>query len=121
MSVTSRPGPTVTALLTAVPILAFSSAASAASFDCNRQGLAADEVAICENRDLNDLDVKMVTTFELISGLLPMGNRGELQDQQSAWLRQRQDCGADVDCLERAYEDRITQINRVYDTIEKTQ
>lgn len=121
MSVTSRPGPTVTALLTAVPILAFSSAASAASFDCNRQGLAADETAICENRNLNDLDVKMVTTFELISGLLPMGNRGELQDQQSAWLTQRQNCGADVDCLERAYEDRITQINRVYDAIEKPQ
>lgn len=91
----------------------------AASFDCNKTDLKADEKAICDNRALNDLDVKMVTTFELISGLLPMGNRGELQDQQTTWLKTRQACNADVDCISKAYEARLKALMGVYDKIER--
>ncbi|MBW8301266.1 MAG: hypothetical protein K0M60_16845 [Hydrogenophaga sp.] len=76
--------------------------AQAASFDCDKPDLAADETAICANRDLNDMDVKMVTTFELITGLLPMGNRGVVQDEQVAWLSKRQACNADLACLRAA-------------------
>ena len=70
--------------------------AHAASFDCNAQTLQPDEKVICDNRTLNDADVKMVTTFDLLSGLLAMGSRGALQDAQSAWLKKRQACGADA-------------------------
>jgi len=75
----------------------------AASFDCDKPGLAADETALCANRDINDMDVKMVTTLELITGLLPMGNRGVVQDAQVEWLSKRQACGADLTCLRAAY------------------
>ncbi|MBB4005871.1 lysozyme inhibitor LprI family protein [Allorhizobium taibaishanense] len=91
----------------------------AASFDCSKTDLKADEKAICDNRALNDLDVKMVTTFELISGLLPMGNRGELQDQQTTWLKSRQACNADTDCIAKAYEARLKALMGVYDKIER--
>lgn len=93
----------------------------AASFDCAKSDLKADEKAICDNRNLNDLDVKMVTTFELMAGLLPMGNRGELQDQQSAWLKTRQACNADVTCIGNAYDARLKQLMSAYTSIQKPQ
>lgn len=93
--------------------------AQAASFDCDKPDLAADETAICANRDLNDMDVKMVTTFELITGLLPMGNRGVVQDEQVAWLSKRQACNADLACLRAAYTERLAQLKTVSDMIER--
>ncbi len=93
--------------------------ATAASFDCDKPELAADETAICANRDLNDMDVKMVTTFELITGLMPMGNRGVVQDEQVAWLSKRQACKADLTCLRAAYTDRLAQLKNAYDVIER--
>lgn len=74
----------------------------AASFDCEAKELKPDEKAICDNRVLNDADVKMVTTFDLLSGLLAMGSRGTMQDGlQTAWLKKRQACAADVACIRR--------------------
>lgn len=91
----------------------------AASFDCSKTDLKADEKAICDNRPLNDLDVKMVTSFDLISGLLPMGNRGELQDQQAAWLKTRQACNADVTCIAQSYDERLKKLMSVYSNIQR--
>ncbi|MDX3927670.1 MAG: lysozyme inhibitor LprI family protein [Shinella sp.] len=94
-------------------------AARAASFDCDAASLAADEKAICENRALNDADVRMVTTFELLSGLLAMGARGTLQDQQSAWLKRRQACGADAECIGKAYGERMRELDAAYKNISR--
>jgi Uncharacterized protein conserved in bacteria, putative lipoprotein len=93
--------------------------ATAASFDCDRMDLAPDEKAICDNRDLNDADVKMVTTFDLLAGLLAMGNRGHLQDEQIEWLKTRQACGTDADCIRKAYDIRMKRLQDVYGTIER--
>lgn len=100
-------------------LLGTAAPAMAASFDCDRTDLAPDEKAICEHRDLNDADVKMVTTFELLSGLFAMGNRGHLQDEQVEWLKTRQACGADAGCLREAYAVRLRQLKTVYEGIEK--
>lgn len=103
-----------TAALTALP-----HPAAAASFDCNAQTLAADEKAICDNRPLNDADVKMVTTFDLLSGLLAMGSRGTMQDEQTAWLKKRQACGADTACIKGAYDERLKQLDETYKKINR--
>ena len=50
----------------------------AASFDCAKTDLAADEKAICENRALNDQDVKMATTFDIVTQLMARGARDTL-------------------------------------------
>jgi uncharacterized protein len=102
------------ATVAAAPAL-FPSSAPAASFDCQQQDLAADEKAICDDRVLNDADVKMVTTFDLLSGLLAMGARGSMQDAQIAWLTKRQTCGADVSCLRATYEERQKELTEIYD------
>lgn len=103
----------------AVALLGQHSVAHAASFDCDAQTLQPDEKVICDNRALNDADVKMVTTFDLLSGLLAMGSRGALQDAQSAWLKKRQACGADAACLKSSYEERLKELDQAYHNINR--
>jgi uncharacterized protein len=110
---------TTTAALGFAILLIGSNLAQAASFDCDAKELKADEKAICDNRALNDADVKMVTTFELLSGLLAMGSRGTLQDEQTAWLKKRQECGADATCIKAAYDERLKQLGESYKIINR--
>ncbi|MFD1743848.1 lysozyme inhibitor LprI family protein [Rhizobium helianthi] len=91
--------------------------AQAASFDCAKTDLAVDEKVICEDRTLNDLDVKMVTTFDILTGLVPMGNRDTLRDEQSAWLKKRQACGSDAACIRSAYQERMRQLEEAYKSL----
>ncbi len=91
----------------------------AASFNCDGQNLQPDEKTICDVRALNDADVKMVTTFDLLSGLLAMGSRGTLQDEQTAWLKKRQACGADVGCLTSSYQERLKELDETYKRINR--
>ncbi|TCR92725.1 hypothetical protein EV561_101161 [Rhizobium sp. BK376] len=93
--------------------------AHAASFDCDAKVLQPDEKVICDNRALNDADVKMATTFDLLSGLLAMGSRGTLQDEQTAWLKKRQACAADAACIKTAYEERLKQFDETYKKINR--
>lgn len=101
--------------LLSLPMGIMAPAAHAASFDCDGKALKPDEKAICDNRALNDADVRMVTTFELLSGLFAMGNRGTLQDEQKEWLTKRQACGDDIACLKAAYDARIKQLTQAYE------
>lgn len=93
--------------------------AHAASFDCDANELKPDEKTICDNRALNDADVKMATTFELLSGLLAMGSRGTLQDEQTAWLKKRQECQADAACIKAVYDERLKQLGETYKNINR--
>lgn len=99
------------ALPTALPL-----AAHAASFDCAK-ARTADEKAICRYRALNDADVRMATLFEVDGHLLAMGGRGALQDTQVEWLKRRRGCGGDVACLTRRYDERLAELQRVFDEI----
>lgn len=98
---------------------AFVSPAGAASFDCTKPDLAADEKAICDNRALNDQDVKMVTTFDILTQLMAMGARDTLRDEQSQWLKKRQECAADVACITNAYEERMKRLGEAFQSINR--
>lgn len=99
--------PIVTSMLT---LTALAGPTQAASFDCRAAGLAADEAAICQNIDLNDMDVRMATTFELLREVLPMGSRGALETAQIEWLEKRRACEADLNCLAAAYANRMAEL-----------
>ncbi|WP_080091875.1 lysozyme inhibitor LprI family protein [Salmonella enterica] len=90
----------------------------AASFDCQK-AQAADEKAICAHLTLNDKDVEMHTKYQFLKGLFAMGSRDALQDAQQSWLKQRQQCKADVTCLTKAYNERLKQLDVIYDHIDK--
>lgn len=100
-------------------IFLLATGAGAASFDCGLPHLAPDERAICDNRDLNDDDVRMVTRLDFLTGLFAMGTRGAILDDQREWLRNRQSCGADLPCLRRSYRERLDALQAIYDGIDR--
>jgi uncharacterized protein len=97
--------PLLSLIVTAAALL-FGGPAHAASFDC-RKAANPDEIAICDSRELSELDVKMATLYDTIVKLVGMGVRGAMQDQQRAWLQERAGCGADRACIRRLYDTRI--------------
>ncbi|OYX73325.1 MAG: hypothetical protein B7Y95_09070 [Rhizobiales bacterium 32-66-11] len=102
--------------LLALALAALPRPAGAASFDC-AAAKAPDEKVICATRSLNDLDVKMATQYAIVTRLVGMGQRGDLQDQQRAFLKQRAACGSAVACIATAYQARIAVFERVLDGV----
>ena len=94
-----------------------STISDAASFNCDK-AQTKTEYAICEHRNLNDADVKMATTYNIIRKLVPMGTRGVIQDQQVKWLQLRDQCQDNASCLADVYKMRQQKLdiymNRVY-------
>lgn len=103
-------------LILALVVSAVALPAAAASFDC-RKARAADEKAICANRDLNDQDVRVDQLYAITRHLVPMGGRGAIMDDQRAWLSKRGSCGANLACLARSYDNRLRQLNTVMERV----
>ncbi|MDV2469553.1 hypothetical protein QR674_11215 [Acinetobacter chinensis] len=95
----------------------FAIPAYAASFNCDK-AQTETEYAICEHRKINDADVRMATTYQIIKRLVPMGTRGVIQDEQIRWLHMRDQCGKSENCLNEVYKMRQQKLdlymNRVY-------
>ncbi|MGH8782033.1 lysozyme inhibitor LprI family protein [Paraburkholderia sp.] len=88
-------------------------AAWAASFDC-AQAKQPDERAICASRVLSEQDVEMAVRYEMLTGLVAMGTRGDMQEAQHDWLQRRARCGASRSCLASAYRERIDALKQQY-------
>lgn len=92
--------------------LTLPSIAEAASFDCARARTTAER-AICGNRSLEDRDVRMATLYAVVRQFQGgMGALGALRDRQTEWLAERDRCAANVACLRRAYDTRISELDR---------
>ena len=91
---------------------------SAASFDCTKAATA-DERAVCADRALNDEDVEMAVLYSQLKPLLGMGARGDLDDEQIAWVKRRASCGDDRACLSKAYQDRFRQLRNGFEALAK--
>ena len=94
----------------------FNVAGYAASFDCTRAETVTEH-KICHQLNLNDADVKMATTYRIVSRLVAMGTRSQIRDEQFRWLELRDRCGTSVDCLTQVYnlrqqklEDHLNQV-----------
>src|SRR5580704_2475236 len=85
--------------------------AQAASFDCAK-ARSPDERAVCASRSLSEMDVEMAVRFETLAGLVAMGTRGDMGDEQKTFLSQRHQCSANKDCLTALYQARIAKIGR---------
>ena len=90
--------------------------AAAASFDCAK-ARKPDERAICADRALNDQDVRVDQLYDITRHLVPMGGRGAIMDEQRAWLKARQTCGANRACLARSYDQRLGELNSVMERV----
>ncbi len=91
-------------------------AARAASFDCG-QAKQPDERAICASRQLSEMDVEMAVRYDTLTGLVAMGTRGDMQDEQRAWLHERAACRGERRCLRASYTKRIDALKREYEQL----
>ena len=106
----------IPALALTAACVAFAMPAAAASFDCAK-ARKPDERAICAHRDLNDQDVRVDQLYGITRHLVPMSGRDAIMDQQRAWLKARQACGANHACLARSYDQRLRELNTVMDRV----
>jgi uncharacterized protein len=83
-----------------------------APLDCSRASTPAERT-ICRNYDLGQMEARMATLFAVSTSLVAMGQRGNIQDAQRAWLKKRDACGSDIVCLAKAYDKRIGELNDV--------
>ena len=86
------------------------SAGGGPSFDCRRASLPAEQ-AICGDPELAQWDERMAKAYVGMMNQLPADRQKLLAQDQSDWLRKRNQCGASVDCLMSAYLDRVAYIN----------
>lgn len=82
-------------------LLLFTTLVYAAGFNCNYAKLPA-EVLICQDQDLSNEDEAMSRVYySLYNNLDP--KKSLLAKLQRAWLKKRNDCGYDKDCLTYYY------------------
>ena len=103
----------VVCVVVALGAASTSASASAASFDCGKARLP-DEKAICASRQLSEMDVEMSVRYQMLTGLVAMGTRGNMQDEQQVWLNTRKACRGNQSCLVRAYRQRIQTLKDEY-------
>jgi uncharacterized protein len=65
------------------------------------------------------MDVEMAVLYTQLKPLLGMGARGDMEDEQAAWLKRRAACGADRACLSNAYQARIQQLRGGFEALSK--
>jgi uncharacterized protein len=87
-------------------------AAGYAPLDC-AAARSPTERAICRTYALGQLEARMATLYEWTTSLVAMGQRGDIQDAQRAFIEKREACGAKVSCIRRAYDARIAQLQAV--------
>ena len=103
-----RRGLTISAAL--LGFIAFGAPARAASFDCAR-ARQADEVTVCRNARLSEMDTEMGALWYAYSRVpMLMGARGARQDEAAAFLARRRACGRNIACLTAAYRSRIVEL-----------
>lgn len=86
--------------------------AAAQSFNC-RNATHADEVEICRDRLLSDLDEQLASVYAEKRQRLGQAQRQKLKSDQRAWLRQRRQCSNDNECIFDLYEQRLKQISAI--------
>ncbi|MCO8042429.1 lysozyme inhibitor LprI family protein [Acinetobacter bohemicus] len=88
----------------------------AASFNCNKAETVTEK-AICQHTSLNDADVKMSTTYNILRRLVPMGTRSVIQRDQVKWLQFRNRCRESVSCLSQVYTMRQQELDLHFERI----
>lgn len=80
---------------------------NAASFDCAKASTE-QEKTICATPALSVLDEKMAQTYK--SAQASSADPVQLKNEQRNWLKDTKGCNANIECLERAYTSRISQL-----------
>ena len=80
------------------------------SFSCSK-GTHADEIAVCQSRELSGLDRKLASLFDEAKRSKSPTQVAGLERSETKWLSSRRSCGAVLSCLFGAYSSRIVQLS----------
>jgi uncharacterized protein len=94
------------------------SAADYAPLDCTKTNSEAERV-ICTNYELGQKEARMATLFEVTTALVAMGQRGEIRDDQHIFLKERDACRSNIDCIQNIYDARINRLEAVISQIKE--
>lgn len=94
-----------TSLLLIAAILLFVPRAFSMPINCAKASTP-NEKTICSDPTLIQADARMDTLYNISLHFVAMGTRGDLEDQQPLWIRQREACGTDKPCIRAAYKKR---------------
>jgi len=81
------------------------------SFNCAK-ATKKTEKSICRNSELSYADRRMSELYSQLRRSLSKSDANLLRKEQRAWLKRRNTCYSDVNCLLQIYEDRITELAR---------
>lgn len=92
--------------------------AQVASFDCKRASTATEH-AICKTPALGARDLKMASYYQIlqeahpaVGGMAYREFRDNIHGEQSKWMKSERDiCRSSIDCLTRAYDQRIKALH----------
>lgn len=114
---TYRPVAVAVAVATWVALNAgWACAADYAPLNCQAASSVAQKT-ICSHYGLGQSEARMATLYQWGTAFVGMGQRGDIQDAQRAFLNQREACGAGIACLRRIYETRIGQLQGVMEQV----
>lgn len=105
--------------VTALVLVCGSAAAHAGEYaplNCNKANSPAERT-ICDSYSLGQSEARMATLFGVTTSLVAMGQRGNIQDDQRKWLQSRDACGKSIPCLNKAYDQRIRDLENVMASI----
>jgi uncharacterized protein len=83
--------------------------ANAQSFDC-RQARHPDEMLICREPELAQLDQQLATLYREQIGKIPKERQDDFQQHETLFLNARHRCRDDYRCIEQSYRNRINEL-----------
>ena len=87
--------------------LALPRLASAIPIDCSKASTT-NERTICADPFLLQTDARLDTLYDISTRLVSPAERDGLLDSQRAWVKEREQCGADKNCVRAAYAKRAS-------------
>jgi uncharacterized protein len=77
--------------------------------DCTAAGTP-DEIEICGNTALCDLDWELYSIYQVSKGTLDKNQQSQLAKDEIGWVKTRGQCRGDAPCIASAYKSRIDQL-----------
>jgi uncharacterized protein len=79
----------------------------------------ATEKTICSSYSLGQAEARMASLYQWATSFVAMGQRGAIQDAQSAFIKKREGCGSNAKCIGDVYTARIEQLEAVMDNVKQ--
>lgn len=96
----------------ALAVFAAARPSLAMPIDCSKAATH-NERTICADPFLLQTDARLDTLYEISQRFVAMSERSHLLDSQRAWVKEREACGTDKNCMHAAYARRASAFEAI--------